>query len=114
MKSLLLAFVIGATCGALGMFLANRPADEGPDSTKKETEERSINPDRNERKIASLEKKIAEKQQKITDKLNRSIEKRKDDLRLSVHDLVASQWGDLASKYLDLPASEQPSSPGNE
>ena len=61
-----------------------------------------------------LEKKIAEKQQKITDKLNRSIEKRKDDLRLSVHDLVASQWGDLASKYLDLPASEQPSSPGNE
>ena len=59
MKPQLLTFVIGAACGALGMFLANRD-DPGTRPAPAASAAKSIHPDREQQKIAALEKKIAD------------------------------------------------------
>jgi hypothetical protein len=52
-----------------------------------------------------VESKIADRRGQMVKRINRQIEKRQDDLRLSIHDLLASQWGDLAAKQLQ-PAAQ--------
>jgi hypothetical protein len=52
-----------------------------------------------------VESKIADRRGQMVKRINRQIEKRQDDLRLSIHDLLASQWCDLAAKQLQ-PAAQ--------
>ncbi|MGI9240074.1 MAG: hypothetical protein ACR2RV_04705, partial [Verrucomicrobiales bacterium] len=61
MKSRIVTFATGAALGALAMFFASRPATEPVEAPAAGgSAARSIHPDRQEQKIASLEKKIAE------------------------------------------------------
>lgn len=60
MKAYLLAFVTGAACGALGMFLAKHDPAQTSNPDPNEGNSLSIHPDRDQQKIAALEAKIAE------------------------------------------------------
>jgi hypothetical protein len=55
-----------------------------------------------------LDSKIADRRHQMVDRVNRQLDKHQDRLRLSVHDLLASQWGDLAAKQLDSTADQAP------
>ncbi len=51
-----------------------------------------------------LEERLAGRRQRLTDRMQRQIDRRRDELRLSLHELLSSQWGDLAARQLAPPA----------
>jgi len=55
-----------------------------------------------------VEDEIADRRGQIVKKVNRQIDKHRDDLRLSLHDLLASQWGELAAKQLQPASAASP------
>ena len=52
-----------------------------------------------------LEDRLAGRRQRLVDRMQRQIDRHRDELRLSLHDLLSSQWGDLAARQL-APAGE--------
>jgi hypothetical protein len=49
-----------------------------------------------------LDQELAKQNAKLPDKINRQIDRNRQQLRLSVQDLLATKWGPLAAKQLEL------------